>query len=259
MNLTSDRKNIERWRAVREVAAVYGSVCIATAILGLFGAWPWASDLVPLGISALFLFVPLTMARQQPAGARRYGLELGGLLEPIEEDSGAPGPLGIFELIRTLWRSLPSAAREFGAASAVAAIVFPPFIFGFWLWNRPLHAFDWNLRLDDLPAFALTQIVLVGLPEEALFRGYVQSRLEEAFEPKKKILGVLLHPGVLFAQAALFALVHLAIAPHPAKLATFFPGLLFGWLRAWRGGIGAAILFHAMSNLIAEILIRGWL
>ena len=35
----------------------------------------------------------------------------------------------------------------------------------------------------------------------------------------------------------------LATEPHPAKLATFFPGLLFGWLRAWRGGIGAAIAF----------------
>ena len=60
-------------------------------------------------------------------------------------------------------------------------------------------------------------------------------------------------------QAALFALVHLATEPHPAKLAVFFPGLLFGWLRAWRGGIGAAIVFHALSNVLAEILVRGWL
>ncbi|HJL19019.1 MAG TPA: glutamic-type intramembrane protease, partial [Sandaracinaceae bacterium LLY-WYZ-13_1] len=36
-------------------------------------------------------------------------------------------------------------------------------------------------------------------------------------------------------------------------------GLLFGWLRAWRGGIGAAMLLHAMSNVLAEILEEGWL
>jgi membrane protease YdiL (CAAX protease family) len=259
MKPTLERENVERRRITREVATVYVSVCVATALLGQFRAWPWASDLVPLGISALFLLIPLSLARREPAGARKYGIELGGLLEPIDEDQGPPGPLGIFELARTLWRSLPSATREFGVALAIAFIVFPPFALGFWFWNRPAHPFDWHVQFGDLPTFTIAQIVLVGLPEEALFRGYVQSRLHEAFEPRKKIFGVLVHPGVLVAQAALFALVHLAIDPHPAKLATFFPGLLFGWLRAWRGGIGAAIVFHAMSNLFAEILIRGWL
>jgi membrane protease YdiL (CAAX protease family) len=35
--------------------------------------------------------------------------------------------------------------------------------------------------------------------------------------------------------------------------------LLFGWVRAWRGGVGAAIALHAMSNLYSEILARSWL
>ena len=42
-------------------------------------------------------------------------------------------------------------------------------------------------------------------------------------------------------------------------VAVFFPGLLFGWLRARRGGIGAAIAVHALSNVLAELLVRGWL
>jgi membrane protease YdiL (CAAX protease family) len=85
------------------------------------------------------------------------------------------------------------------------------------------------------------------------------TRLHDAFPARHRVLGANVHAGVLVTQAALFALVHLATEPDVQKLAVFFPGLLFGWLRAWRGGIGAAILFHAMSNVLAEILVRGWL
>ena len=73
------------------------------------------------------------------------------------------------------------------------------------------------------------------------------------------VLGVELAPGAWLLQAALFALVHFLVEPHPARLAVFFPGLLFGWLRARRGGVGAAIALHAMSNLYSEILARSWL
>ena len=34
--------------------------------------------------------------------------------------------------------------------------------------------------------------------------------------------------------------------------------LLFGWMRAWRGGIGAAALVHALSNVYGDMLARGW-
>ena len=46
--------------------------------------------------------------------------------------------------------------------------------------------------------------------------------------------------------------------PPPARLAVFFPALLFGLLRAWRGGIGAAMLLHALSNVLAELLEKGF-
>jgi hypothetical protein len=34
---------------------------------------------------------------------------------------------------------------------------------------------------------------------------------------------------------------------------------VFGLLRSMRGGIGAAIWFHAFSNVLSEILTRGYL
>jgi membrane protease YdiL (CAAX protease family) len=73
------------------------------------------------------------------------------------------------------------------------------------------------------------------------------------------VLGVELALGAWVLQAALFAAIHFMVEPHPARLAVFFPALLFGWTRAWRGGIGAALTLHAMSNLYSEILARSWL
>jgi membrane protease YdiL (CAAX protease family) len=38
----------------------------------------------------------------------------------------------------------------------------------------------------------------------------------------------------------------------------FFPSLLFGWLRARTGGIGAGTAYHASCNLFASLLGRGY-
>ena len=50
---------------------------------------------------------------------------------------------------------------------------------------------------------------------------------------------------------------HFATHAHVARLAVFFPSLVFGWLRARGGGVGAAILFHASCNLYSAWLTDG--
>ncbi len=244
-------------RPLAEVLAVYGVVVALTAALGALQRLPWAGDLVALGIAATFLGTAIAMARRDPDRAR-FGLSLGGLLDPIDDDARSPGPFGLYDLARTLGAGLPSALRETGFALAVAAVIFPPFVVAFWLWHGPSHSFVWRWP-PDFASFVLSQIVLVGLPEEALFRGYVQTRLGDHFFTRWRILGTEVVAGAWILQAVLFALVHLATGPDVQKLATFFPGLLFGWLRARRGGIGAGIVMHAASNVLAEVLVTGWL
>lgn len=245
---------------LREVWIVYAGVCAATAGLGLVRTFEPVRDAAHLGIAAVFLFVPLWLARRDRArGARHYGIDLGGLLEPPpDDDEGQPGPLGLYDLARAIARAIPQGAIELAIALGLALVIFPPFVVGFWAWHQPVRSFVLSVPAD-FPSFVATQLVLVGLPEEALFRGYVQTRLEDAWPRRAKVLGVMVSPRALVLQAVLFALVHLTTEPHPAKLATFFPGLLFGWIRAWRGGIGAAIVFHALSNVLADFLVRGWL
>jgi membrane protease YdiL (CAAX protease family) len=143
-------------------------------------------------------------------------------------------------------------------AVLVCALVFPPFILGFYFWHTPHHPFIWQPD-PDLAEYALTQVIVVGLPEEALFRGYLQGRLEDAWPERRSLLWVSLGLRAWLVQALLFALLHFIVDYNPARLAVFFPALLFGWVRSSRKGIGAAVFVHAACNVLSDTLIRGLL
>jgi membrane protease YdiL (CAAX protease family) len=269
---------------VREVIVVYLGVCVALFAVTRLRAVPWLAEYVHLLVGGIFLFVALHYAGKR-GGLARFGVALGGLLGPSDEtsregargegargeaahgeerraatpaeDTDDDGPFGIFELARVVRRGWPAALREIGVALGVAAVIFPPFAVGFYLWHGAAHPFRWSLP-PDFASFVAAQIVVVALPEEVFFRGWMQTRLHDAFAPRR-VLGAWLHPGVVVAQSVLFAIVHVFAEPHPARLAVFFPGLVFAWLRGWRGGVGAAIVFHAISNVFSELLVRGWL
>lgn len=105
----------------------------------------------------------------------------------------------------------------------------------------------------DLAEFALVQLVVVALPEELFFRGFLLGLLERALPPKRRFLG----GGIgwaLVISAACFALIHLPRDGDPRALATFFPGLMFGWMRSATGSILAPTLAHAAANIFIRIL-----
>lgn len=99
----------------------------------------------------------------------------------------------------------------------------------------------------------LVQLILVALPEEVFFRGYLQTSIDRLWGRDRKILGVdfNLHSAILVS--ALFAIGHFVTIPNPARLAVFFPSLLFGWLRRASGGVTTPIIFHAACNLYVEL------
>jgi len=179
--------------------------------------------------------------RGEEEQVRRHGLALGGLFEAQ--------PLDARRLLR-------EGATALAQAVAAGLLIFPPFVAGYRAYWHTRH--DFHLKIpptfaDDLPG----QLLVIALPEEAFFRGYLQTALDEAWPPRWRILGATVGPSLLMT-SAIFAVGHLLTEPNPSRLAVFFPSLLFGWMRARTGGIGASVLFHAAYNLFVTFLAHGF-
>jgi len=170
-----------------------------------------------------------------------YGLALGGLLDPE--------PLSPSRMLR-------ETAIALAWAVGLALLIFPAFWFGYLAWWKPHHAFV-PAALPSLGDDVSGQLFVIALPEEAFYRGYLQSELDRAWLPRWRVLGAQLGPGVIVA-SVLFALGHILTETHPNRLAVFFPALVFGWLRSRSKGIGAGVFFHAMCNLFAAYLAQSY-
>jgi uncharacterized protein len=192
-----------------------------------------------------FVFLAATWAtvwRGDDAGVERSGLALGGLV--------LPGPVDRARLVRAVLQAVAWAALS-------AAVTFVPFFFGWRAFWHPHGHFVLRVAPLDLLNEAFGQLVIIALPEEAFYRGYVQSRLDEVFPTKVRVLGAEIGPAILVT-SVVFALGHFATIREPARLAVFFPSLLFGWLRARTRGIGAGVTFHASCNVFSELLGKGF-
>ncbi len=239
---------VTRAAFVRELATTYLLVALVTWVVTHM-PFEAAASLGHLLLAATFLFGALWLARRDPRGVTHFGIDLEGVLEPRNSEQS---------LAAALRASLPAIGRELGFALKVAVLVFPPFVLLFGLY----HGIEGPFTFQPPPRpfdFVLSQLLVVALPEEALFRGYVQTRLGDIFPSKRPLWGAEVSVTALVIQAALFAGLHFLVGFAPARLAVFFPGLLFGYIRARRGGIGAAVWFHAMCNVLADLLARGWL
>ena len=95
--------------------------------------------------------------------------------------------------------------------------------------------------------------MVVAIPEELFFRGYLMERLEQVWPPTRRLFGARVG-WALVVSSALFALGHLLVIPNPQRLAVFFPALVFGWMRARTGSIAAGATFHALCNVVSDVL-----
>lgn len=207
-----------------------------------------ASALLPDGYVATavgFVFLGATWAlvwRADDARVERAGLALGGLV--------LPGPLDRRRVARGFFGAG-------GWALVLALVTFGPFFLGWRLFWHPRGAFGLHVTPWEVASEIFGQLVIIALPEEAFYRGYLQSRLDEALPRRLRALGASIGPSLVLT-SMLFALGHFATIREPARLAVFFPSLAFGWLRARTGGVGAGVAFHAACNVFSELLGKGY-
>jgi uncharacterized protein len=106
-----------------------------------------------------------------------------------------------------------------------------------------LHFVAWDPRLPQQAwIWALNNLLLVAICEEAFFRGYLQGIIgKQVFKGKSPYLP-------LFITALLFGLAHTTGGPALMLLA-FIAGSGYGWAYN-RGGILAAVLTHFFFNCL---------
>ncbi len=205
-------------------------IIYAVALLAIFAANKLALFKPYLGviIAVLFLYVPvifLFIKKQQPAF---YGISKKGLLKSI--------------------------AR----ALLLSFLIFPLYAIGFYIYMRHFYGIK-TLSFSILPMhiliFALNDLLMVAIPEEVFYRGYLQSELRQCDKKKVNVFGARIGFSFLMVNV-LFAAGHLIVIQDISRLAMFFPGLVFSWLREKDDNISGAVLFHWLSNVLSFILLR---
>jgi membrane protease YdiL (CAAX protease family) len=247
---SNEPRSIESVSPRRAVAEVVAAFAFATAVAAALYRVRALEGWFHVVVAALFLYLPAWLARGRDLG------EFGFTSRPL--------------------------ARNLVVVGVAVAVVFPLFAVGFAGWQAIACRLPSLIALAPGPCpaartaaaalasllrhaaprlpsgvlkLAATEVLGVALPEELFFRGWMQGRLAEAFPARARLLGAPVG-GALVVAAALFALCHWAVQGNPATLAVFFPGLVFGWMRARTNSIFPGTLFHALCNLYIETLHR---
>ncbi len=137
-----------------------------------------------------------------------------------------------------------------------------------------LFPFGVGLAMNKLSVIIVStvvwQFVFSGFGEEFVWRGYVQSRLNQAFGRPMRMFGVQFGAG-LFITSLLFGFFHAFNTYDPAiglaslswgwALSSSMAGLFFGMLREKTGTLVAPGIAHGLPDAVGEALgkIFGWM
>lgn len=255
-------------QAILVTLGVYG----AYALLGLL---PVPADLRYLVLVAAFYFLPGWLLRRDPARQARYQVGPDRVVPPWSWRGArvaAIASLVVFPAFVVLFFFFYArvCAGDLSLLSPVTWVegltpwagglesylhrLCRPHQGGVWPEALRLPA-DW-LAYGGLGAVlaVAVEVFAVALPEEVFHRGYLMSALEERWPPRRRVLGAPLGLAAVLA-SLLFAVGHLVGMAEVARLATFFPALVFSWLWRRSGSLWAPALFHATANLLMAVLI----
>ena len=201
--------------AIRGVVAAHGAI---------------NHDVVLAAVPLLFIYAPVLLCRWRGADSYGYRLHI-----PAFSDRAA-----WWEAVRL----------TFG----VVAVILAPYLIGYHLYQGVFFGHSPSQRLpDDIALLIAHQIFFVAIPEEFFYRGYMQTRLNERFARKFLIFGVPMGWGAVIS-CAYFAFGHSLVEVQWWHFATFFPGLVFAWMREKTGGVVAGAFFHAFCNVSVVML-----
>jgi membrane protease YdiL (CAAX protease family) len=255
------------------VPAIYWA---STRLFPQFEAWQTGPLGFPFPIfnQVLMALVPLAILVARRKDLAPYGLSFGrlGFQLGIAGTCFVPfvlasAPLGMGVDFTTWGGALVMAATQLALTVVVAWLLRRKpsgaslGVAGGWLvmataWRSPAAT-----AAGQVVATFLTYALFVGFGEEIIYRGYVQSRLNEAFGRPYQFLGTRFGWGLPIA-ALLFGLSHVGLVGYLLGetteltwawgLWTAFGGLAFGVVREKSGGVLASALLHGLPQALAS-------
>ena len=204
------------------LAASVGIVILLTALKHIASAVPQSSELVFTIAIGVQLYVPFLLIG-------RFGITFSSLgfdKKRLKKD-------GIWLL-------------------TTCAVVFPVYAFGFDLFQSSYLGRQFSFQMpSNFFVKAFNNIFVIGLSEELFFRGYLQERWRVFWARQGRKNADTL--SILWV-SILFAAVHFLGEYNLARLAPFFPSLLFGLMRAKTGSVIGAAAFHGFCNILSDVL-----
>jgi membrane protease YdiL (CAAX protease family) len=278
--------------AVLEILAVYLVLWWLGTGLRSTGVVQWEQETLGWSYTAevLFIAVPVSAIWLARRNWVDYGVTLADW--PTNLDIGikaylarfiSVGALGVVLVLGVGYASLPG-----GAAIALAELIVIAIVIRILQRQKTVVSGKTNLIITGLiflfPIFVglamnrLTVIIVStviwqffsGFGEEFVWRGYVQSRLNQAFGRSMRLFGIQFGVG-LIVTSLLFGIFHAFNTYDPAvglaslswgwALFTTFSGLMFGILREKTGSLLAPGIAHGLPDAVGEALgrILGWM
>jgi membrane protease YdiL (CAAX protease family) len=256
----------------------------SAGLLVLLGGGKTLAPLFSFGTDALYflqaayqLYLPLWLIQRRGENPESHSIHLhGALLGPIAALRAkvilrmrSTKRTGLPVVIRRALRYYGRGAkwngknlfRDLRRAILIAGVTFPPFVIGHHIvrsyYLGPEHvSYSFAIPPGILEIVAVNML-LVGLPEELFYRGFVQTRLERIWPSRRTIFGIPVDRTV-FVVSALFALGHFLGEWNPARLGPFFPAFLFSLLTRKSGSIAGAIFYHGLANVFSATLLYGY-
>lgn len=140
----------------------------------------------------------------------------------------------------------------------VALGILLPVCGGAWAWYTRVAGMTFGF---DVAAYAsaqpgwleriVTQLLIVALPEEFFYRGYLMTTLRDGLQQRGNWTPRRLNVTLILLTSVMFAVAH-TMGGDVVRLNTFFPALLFGFVRTRCDGILGSILLHACCNLMMQ-------
>ena len=219
------------------------ATALSAALFWIGRAVPFVWRNLPAFVAFVFLYLPVMIAWRRKIELATFGFTI----HPVRRNAAfglLPLPIvfPLFFFVFYFFFDAICAPEAPGWMRALAPRGWCPTYLG-WDGMRAPALLTW-----DFAELAFSQVIVIALPEELFFRGYLLGELEKLYPPTRRLLG----GGVgkaLLVSSALFALGHVLVDLNPTRAIVFVPGMLFGWMRSATGSIAAGTCAHALSNL----------